>query len=112
MKQPRKKSSVKEEGGLTARLKALRKEAGVSQEAIGAQGSVSTPGWIKIENGLRSPSEKLLAELVGWLVQEKIVRAGQKTALIEELCALKYAGHRSPFLSMLARNFLAGLPGK
>ena len=106
MKQPRKKSPAKEEGSLPARLKALRKEAGVSQDAIGTQGFVSTPGWIKIENGQRSPSEKLLAELVSWLVKEKVVRAGQKTALIEELCGLKYAGHRSPFLAQLARDFL------
>ena len=38
------------------RLRELRKAAGVSQEAIGSQGFVSTPGWIKMENGQRSPS--------------------------------------------------------
>ena len=43
------------------RLKKLRKELGLSQEALGAQGFVSTPGWIKIENGQRQASEKLTA---------------------------------------------------
>ena len=112
MKQPRKKSSVKEEGGLAARLKALRKEAGLSQETIGAQGFVSAPGWIKVENGQRSPSEKLLVAFVGFLAAEKHVRAGAKTALVEELTAIKYSESINPFLAQLARDFLAGLPGK
>lgn len=92
------------------RLHALRKVAGVSQEAIGAQGFVSAPGWIKVENGQRLPSEKLLAAFVGWLVQEKFIRAGAKAALVEELTALKYSTHRSPFLAGLARQHLASLP--
>lgn len=94
---------------VAAKLKALRQHAGYSQEAVGAQGFVSTPGWIKVENGQRSPSEKLLATFVGWLVTEKVLRAGQRTALIEELTALKYSGHRSAFVAGLARNHLATL---
>ena len=95
--------------GVGARLKSIRQHAGFSQEAVGAQGFVSTPGWIKLENGQRSPSEKLLAALVNWLIQEKIIRAGQRAALIEELTALKYAGHRSAFLATMARDRLATL---
>lgn len=95
--------------GVAARLKGLRQQAGVSQEAVGSQGFVSTPGWIKIENGQRSPSEKLLAAFVNWLVKEKTIRAGQRAALIEELTALKYAGHHSAFLASMARNYLATL---
>ena len=95
--------------GVAAKLKALRQHAGYSQEAVGTQGFVSTPGWIKVENGQRSPSEKLLAAFVGWLVTEKVLRTGQRTALVEELTALKYTGHRSAFLAGLARNHLATL---
>ena len=94
---------------VAAKLKALRQHAGYSQEAVGAQGFVSTPGWIKVENGRRSPSEKLLAAFVGWLVTEKVLRASQRTALVEELTALKYAGHRSAFVAGLAQNHLATL---
>ena len=89
---------------------AIRWHVGISQEAIGAQGFVSAPGWIKIENGQRRPSEELLAAFVGWLVAEKLVRAGARAALIEELTARKYAEHRAPFLAKLARNHLADLP--
>jgi hypothetical protein len=32
----------------------------ISQEAFGAQGFVSAPGWAKIENGTRQPSDELL----------------------------------------------------
>ena len=94
---------------LAARLKVLRKHAGVSQEAVGAQGFVSTPGWIKVENGQRSPSEKLLAAFVDWLVEAKAIRTEAKAALVEELSALKYAAHRAPFLSQMAKDRLARL---
>lgn len=49
---------------VAARLKELRQHAGFSQEAVGAQGFVSAPSWVKIESGQRSPSEKLLAAFV------------------------------------------------
>ena len=82
---------------IARRLHELRKLAGVSQEAMGAQGFVSAPGWIKMENGQRSPSEKLLTAFVAWLIKEKMVRLNQKPALLDELCALKYASHGNAF---------------
>ena len=91
------------------RLRELRKAAGVSQAAIGAQAFVSTPGWIKIENGQRSPSEKLLGSLVAWLVEEKVIRPNQQAALLNELCALKYFTAKNPFLRELARERLSSL---
>ena len=94
---------------LAARLKDLRHKAGLSQEAVGAQGFVSTPGWIKVENGQRNPSEKLIVAFVTWLAAEKIIRASVKAALIEELTTIKYAEHRSPFLREMARARLASL---
>lgn len=95
--------------GLAERLQGIRRGAGLSQQAVGAQGFVSAPGWIKIENGQRSPSEKLLADFVAWLVREKLVRPNVQAGLLEELHALKYAGHRAPFLARLAKERLATL---
>jgi transcriptional regulator with XRE-family HTH domain len=106
----RKKSGAppaSEKRTIALRLHELRKLAGVSQEAMGAQGFVSAPGWIKIENGQRSPSEKLLTAFVTWLVEEKVVRANQKMALLDELCALKYLCHGNAFLREMAREHLA-----
>ena len=87
---------------LGARLKTLRQEIGLSQEALGAQGFVSTPGWIKIENGQRQASEKLIVRLIGWLVREKYVRVGASEALKEELLVLKYLGSTSRFVREMA----------
>ena len=39
------------------RLKELRNEINLSQEAMGGQGFISTPAYVKLENGQRSPSE-------------------------------------------------------
>jgi transcriptional regulator with XRE-family HTH domain len=94
---------------IARRLHELRKLAEVSQEAMGAQGFVSAPGWIKMENGQRSPSEKLLTAFVEWLVEEKVVRPNQKVALLDELCALKYSSHGNAFLRKMAREHLATL---
>ena len=106
----RKKAAAPAVGpNIAAWLRELRRAAGLSQEAIGAQGFVSTPGWIKVENGQRMPSEKLLAALVTFLVGEKVVHANQKDALLNKLCALKYAAHRSPFLQRLAKEHLESL---
>jgi transcriptional regulator with XRE-family HTH domain len=108
----RKKSGASpagEERTIALRLHELRKLAGVSQEAMGAQGFVSAPGWIKMENGQRSPSEKLLMAFVTWLVEEKVVRSNQKAALLDELCALKYASHGNAFVREMAREYLAAL---
>ncbi len=86
------------------RLKALRRELGLSQEALGAQGFVSTPGWIKIENGQRQASEKLLDKLTRWLVEDRYMRAGAASALREELLTLKYLGSRSLFVREMAKT--------
>lgn len=84
------------------KLKSLRAEIGLSQEAIGAQGFVSTPGWIKIENGQRQASENLIERLTAWLVGDKHIRQGAAKELKEELLTLKYLGSRSFFVRELA----------
>jgi hypothetical protein len=91
-------SPASAERTIAHRLHELRKLAGVSQEAMGAQGF-----------GQRSPSEKLLTAFVTWLVEEKVVRTNQKGALLDELCALKYASHSNAFLREMAREHLATL---
>lgn len=95
---------------LGERLKTLRRELGLSQEALGAQGFVSTPGWIKIENGQRQASEKLLDRLTRWLVEDRYMRAGAASALREELLTLKYLGSRSLFVREMAKAHAKGMP--
>lgn len=70
---------------------------------FGSHGFISTPGWIKIENGQRQASEKLVEHLTRWLVEDKHLRAGAASALKEELLTLKYLGSRSPFLREMAK---------
>ena len=84
------------------RVKKLRQDLGFSQEALGAQGFISTPGWIKIENGQRQASEKLINNLVTWLVGDKHMRTGAAGTLKEELLTLKYLGSNSAFLRAMA----------
>ena len=96
---------------LAERLKSLRNELGLSQEALGAQGFVSTPGWIKIENGQRQASEKLIDKLSKWLVEDKYMRSGAAGTLREELLTLKYLGSRSPFVRELAKSHAKKMPG-
>ena len=86
------------------RLKTLRRELGLSQEALGAQGFVSAPGWIKIENGQRQASEKLIEKLVKWLVTDKYMKSGAAGTLKEELLTLKYLGARSVFVREMAKK--------
>ena len=86
-------------------MKAVRRELGLSQEALGAQGFVSAPGWIKIENGQRQASEKLIEKLAKWLVEDKYMRAGAAAALKEELLTLKYLGSRSKFVQDMAKAY-------
>ena len=95
---------------LGEKFKAIRRESGLSQEAIGAQGFVSAPGWIKLENGQRSPSEKLIERLVTWLVQDKHVRANAAKGLREELLTLKYLSSHSSFVRNLAHTHARSLP--
>ncbi len=92
------------------RIKNLRQELGFSQEALGAQGFVSTPGWIKIENGQRQASEKLITNLINWLVGDKHMRSAAASALKEELLTLKYLGSNSTFLRAMAKIHAKTLP--
>lgn len=89
---------------LGQRLKQLRRDLQLSQEELGAQGFVSAPGWIKIENGQRLPSDRLIIEIVRWLVKSKHLPATASDPLREELLTLKYLSHRSEFVRNLART--------
>ena len=93
------------------KLQSIRHDCGLSQGSIGAQGFVSAPGWIKLENGQRSPSEKLIHQFVAWLVEGKHVRASASKTLRDELLTLKYLGSNSLFLRDLARTHARTLPG-
>ena len=95
---------------LATRLKDLRRELGLSQEAFGAQGFISAPGWIKIENNQRQASEKLIAKITTWLADEKYMRAGAANTLREELLTLKYLGNRSAFMREMAATHARSLP--
>ena len=99
-----------EEPTITARMKELRLAAKLTQEAIGAQGIISMPGWIKIENGQRNPSEKMLERFVALMVAEGVIHANQEAALLDELAALKYSQHRSDFLRRITRERLKIIP--
>ena len=92
------------------RIKKLRQDLGFSQEALGAQGFISTPGGIKIENGQRQASEKLIHNLVTWLVGDKHMRVGVAGTLKEELLTLKYLGSNSAFLRAMAKVHAKTLP--
>ena len=85
------------------RLKKLRNELGLSQEALGAQGFVSTPGWIKVENGQRQASERLIEKLIRWLVEQRYMGAPAAKQLREELFILKYLGSTSKFVREMTR---------
>ena len=94
---------------LGERLKTLRRELGLSQEAVGALGFVSAPGWVKIENGQRQASEKLIERVCRWLVDDKYMRGPAVAALRVELLTLKYLGSRSPFVRDMARALAESL---
>jgi len=87
------------------RLRELRLSLGLSQEAIGAQGFVSTPGWVKIENGTRQPSDVLLEKLVVWLEKDGYIKKADVPRMLDHLLSLKYMNHLSPFIRRLARNY-------
>lgn len=89
---------------LGQRLKAIRRELKLSQEALGAQGFVSTPGWIKIENGQRQASDRLIEKLVAWLIREKYVQPQAAHKLQDEFLTLKFIRHSSPFVREMARR--------
>ncbi len=90
---------------INRRLRELRLSLGLSQEAIGAQGFVSTPAWAKIENGTRQPGDGLLEKLVLWLKKDGYVTGHESDTLRDELLALKYMAHSSPFVRQLARDY-------
>ncbi len=83
---------------LAKRLRSVREQTGISLDAIGAQGFVSAPGWKKVENGQRQPSESLIEGLVHWLVSDKHIRVGAAKPLREELLLLKYLENKSAFV--------------
>ena len=90
------------------RLRELRKSLGISQEAIGAQGFVSAPGWAKIENGTRQPSDELLENLTDWMVKDGYLTAEDRDRMLDELLSLKYMEHMSPFVRKLAKSHHEG----
>ncbi len=71
---------------------------------MGAQGFVSAPGWAKIENGSRQPSDALLEKLVDWLEKDLYVTKKESRPLLDELLTLKYLNHLSPFVRQLAQE--------
>jgi transcriptional regulator with XRE-family HTH domain len=87
---------------LHTRLKEIRLSLRISQEAIGAQGFVSTSGWVKIESGTRAPSDALIGKLVKWLSRDGYVTAREGGHLEKELLALKYQKHQSAYIRDLA----------
>ena len=82
----------------------------LSQEAVGSQGFVSAPGWIKLENGQRQASEKLIENLIKWLVSDKHMKANAAGGLREELLTLKYLGSNSTFVREMAKSHAKKLP--
>ena len=89
---------------LGERLKKLRNGLGLSQEAMGAQGFVSAPGWIKIENGQRLPSDELLHRLISWMLKDQYITVQAAGELLEELLTLKYIASPSAFVRKLAHR--------
>ena len=89
---------------LSERLKLLRRDIGLSQDAMGTQRFISAPGWGKIENGQRQPSDEVLHRLIGWLLKNKYVGTSAASELLEELLTLKYLASRSSFVRKLAQK--------
>lgn len=89
------------------RLRELRLSLALSQEAIGAQGFVSTSSWVKLEAGIRQPGDALLEKLTHWLEKDRYVTAEEAQALLDELLTLKYLNHQSSFIRQLAREHRA-----
>lgn len=97
---------------LTHRLKQLRTQAGLSQLQVGASGVVSIPGYIKIENGQRTASEKMLGKLAVFLhcpnppkretAKAKEARLMVAGVLHQELLLLKLLNDKSHFTRKVA----------
>ena len=82
---------------LNKRLRDLRVALGLSQEAMGSHGFISTPGWVKIENATRHPSDALLYKLCDWLEKEGRVDATQKQSLFGRIAELEIHEPSLPF---------------
>ena len=95
---------IENKNRLGATLKDLRTRLGFSQEAIGAQGFVSAPGYIKIENGQRQASEKLIQNFTDWLVSDKHMSRKNADGVKAQLLTAKYLDARSPFVRDMAAN--------
>lgn len=83
---------------LANRLKRLRQECNLTQTTLGSLGFISVHGWIKLENGQRSPSEKLIENLLAWLVRDQHISKKAAGPLKLELLTLKYLGDPSRFV--------------
>lgn len=90
---------------LSSRLREIRQSLGLSQESFGSLGFVSTPGWVKIENGSRQPSDALIEKFVQWAVANNHLSQENSAPLQEELLALKYMNNLSPFVCRLAKEY-------
>ena len=90
---------------LSSRLREIRQSLGLSQETFGTLGFVSTPGWVKIENGTRQPSDSLIEKLVQWAVANNHLSQDDSAGLQQELLALKYMNNLSPFVCRLAKDY-------
>lgn len=90
---------------VSKRLREARLSLGLSQEALGAQGFVSAPGWAKIENGTRQPSDSLLENFAAWMVKDGYLNPREKDTFLDELLSLKYMEHISPFVRRIAREY-------
>ena len=63
---------------------------------------MSAPGWIKLENGQRQPSEKLIEKLVTWVQLRGSFNSKGAKSLREELLLCKYLGSPSAFVRSMA----------
>ena len=88
---------------LHERLKQLRADTDWSQETFAAHIGISTPGYIKLENGQRLPSEKVITQIAGALFDKKTtLYAPLVASLIDELSTLKALGSKNPYIRKIA----------
>ncbi len=63
-----------------------------------------------MENGQRQASEKLIENLLKWLIGDKYIKANAANGLREELLTLKYLGSNSRFVRDMAKAHAQKLP--
>lgn len=95
---------------LSTRLKSLRQDLGLTQEGFGALKLASTPGWIKIENGQRAPSEKLLGKIAEHYADARKLSKPKAAAMLDDLLTLKYLNDPSPFLRKAMAQYAGTKP--